>query len=231
METGEFKYGKSGDGFKPQAEVLLSDIRQTFWVIIERNGTTREFRFDDLYKRMSELTLNSTVPEDIRTGFDTARNLYLYSWFVYRFLTVAELQAYAAFEYALGKRIENESAGRVRGLNNRFDFAIKKGWLRAEGVRRYQQSAKRRKEFAEEQEQLYKDYLKHEDGWRSPDSRTEAEHAAEYLQNLKSGIPKLRNSIAHGNPMLHGRAGLTLEICCDLINQLFPEKANVQSVA
>jgi hypothetical protein len=226
METSEFKYGKNGDEFKPLNEVLLSDIRQTFWAIIQHDGTTRKICFDDLYKRMAELSLNSTVPEDVRTSFDTARNLYLYSWFVYRFLTVAELQVYTALEYALGKRIEIENIGRIRGLDNRFTFAIQKGWLRAEGVRRYQKAAKRRKEFAEEQGRLFKDGLRPEIDWRNPDTRTDAEHASDYLKNLKVGIPKLRNSIAHGEPMLDNRTALTVEICCDLINQLFPEKAD-----
>ncbi|HEY2329989.1 MAG TPA: hypothetical protein VGI63_09285 [Verrucomicrobiae bacterium] len=224
METGEFKFGKNGDEFKPFGEVLLSDVRQTFWVKIQPDGSTRPFQFDDLHKRMAVLVLNSTAPEDVRTGFDTARNLYLYSWFVYRFLTVAELQVYAAFEYALGKRIEIENVGRIHGLNKRFDFAVGKGWLQAEGIRRFQMSAKRRGKYAEEQERLYKKYLKPIGGWQNLDSKTEAEHASEYLHHLKIGIPKLRNSIAHGEPMLDGGTVLTIEICCDLINQLFPEK-------
>ena len=223
MENSGFKYGKNGDEFKPLNEMLLSDVRQTFWVKIQPDGSTREFRFDDLHKRVAELVLNSTVPEDVRTGFDTARNLYLYSWFVYRFLTVAELQAYAAFEYALGKRIEVENIGHVRGLKRRFDFAIQKGWLRADGVRRYRRSAKRRKEFIEEQERFHREYLKLEVSRQNPTLKTEDEYASDYLEGLKSAIPHLRNSIAHGTPMLAGGTVVTIEICCDLINQLFPE--------
>jgi hypothetical protein len=223
MENSEFKYGKNGDEFKPLNEMLLSDVRQTFWVKIQPDGSTREFRFDDLHKRVAELVLNSTVPEDVRTSFDTARNLYLYSWFVYRFLTVAELQAYAAFEYALGKRIEVENIGHIHGLKRRFDFAIQKGWLRADGVRRYQRSAKRRKEFIEEQEQFHREYLKLEVGSQKPTFKTEDEYAFDYLEGLKSAFPHLRNSIAHGTPKLAGGTVVTIEICCDLINQLFPE--------
>ena len=222
--TDELKYGTTGDGFKPLAEVMLPDVRQQFWARLQSDGTFRNVQLEDLHKRMSELTLNSTVAEEVRTGFDTARNLFLYSWFVNRFLTVAELQAYAALEFALGKRIAIEKAGHVRGLSRRFDLAVQKGWIRAEGVRRYRQVATHRKEYAKEQEQLFKEFLKAEDDWRNLDTRTEAEHASDYLRNLKDGIPRLRNSMAHGEPMLHGGAALTLEICCDLINQLFPEK-------
>ncbi len=222
----EFKYGKNGDEFKPLAEVLLSDVRQTFWVRLQSDGTSRGVQLEDLHKRMSELNLNSTVPEDVRTGFDTARNLLLYSWFVYRFQTVAELQAYATLEFALGKRLQAEGSGHIKNLSPRLNHAVQKGWLRADGVRIYRQKSESRRRYAEEQEQFFKEFLKNEKGWQSPDPRTEAEHAADYLRNLTGGIPKLRNSVAHGNPMLHGGAALTLEICRDLINQLFPEKSS-----
>ena len=73
---------------------------------ISLDGTTRGSQLDDLHEQMSELKLNSAVPKDVCTGFDTARNLFLYSWLVYRSETVAEiLQAYATLELALGKAI------------------------------------------------------------------------------------------------------------------------------
>ncbi|HYG35621.1 MAG TPA: hypothetical protein VEC99_12595 [Clostridia bacterium] len=219
----EFKYGTNGDGFKPLAEVLLSDVRQTFWARFQADGTSRGIQLEDLHKRMSELNLNSTVPEAVRTGFDTARNLFLYSWFVYRFQTVAELQAYATLEFALGKRLEAEGAGHIKNLSPRLNFAVDKGWLRADGVRVYQQKAESRKRYAEGQAKFFREFLKHENGWQDPDPQTEAGRAADYLRNLTGGIPKLRNSVAHGTPMLRGGTALTLEICCDLINQLFPE--------
>lgn len=226
----EFQYGTNGDGFKPFAEVSLSDVRQGFRVRILPDGSTRGIQLEDLHKRMSELKLNSSVPDDVRTGFDTSRNLFLYSWFVYRFQTVAELQAYATLELALGKRLKAEGSGRIKNLSPRLKFAVQKGWLRASGVRIYQQKSESRKRYAEEQEKFFSEFLKHEQGWQNPDPRSEEQHAADYLQNLIGGIPKLRNSVAHGNPMLHGGSALTLEICCDLINQLFPEKIGNEAV-
>ena len=210
--------------FKSLDEVLLSDVRQKSWAIIEHNGVIREARFKDLHKRMVGLTLNSTVPEDVRTGFDTARNLFLYSWFVYRFLPVAELQAHATLEYALGRRIAIEKAGRVNGLNKRFNLAVQRGWLRGEEIRRYQKMAVRRKEYEEYQKRFFKEMFRTGGEWLNPDTRSETEHAFAYLQSLNKTMPKLRNWVAHGTPMLNGGAALTLEICCDLINQLFPRK-------
>ncbi|HLP76819.1 MAG TPA: hypothetical protein VK327_07860, partial [Candidatus Paceibacterota bacterium] len=99
-----------------------------------------------------------------------------------------------------------------------------------DGVRIYRQKSESRRRYAEEQERFFSEFLKHENGWQNPDPRSEEQRAADYLQNLIGGIPKLRNSVAHGNPMLHGGSSLTLEICCDLINQLFPEKIGNESV-
>jgi len=45
--------------------------------------------------------LNDTVPEKIREHFETTKNLLLYSWFVYRFIPVAEFHAATTLEYAL----------------------------------------------------------------------------------------------------------------------------------
>ena len=220
----QLKYGTTGDEFKPLAEITLPDVRQKAWVLIQPNGT-RNIQLQDLHEEVSRLNLNSTVPEGVRTGFDTARSLFVYSWFVYRFQTVAELQAYATLEFALGKRLELEGAGHIQNLSNRLNCAVSRGWLRAEGIRIYRQTAEQRKRHAESQEQFFTEFLKHEKGWQNPDPRTESEHAADYLRNLTGGIPRLRNPVAHGRPMLHSGAALTLEICCDLINQLFPEKS------
>jgi hypothetical protein len=38
---------------------------------------------------IAALTLNITMPEEVAIQFETARNLYLYAWYVYRFHMVA----------------------------------------------------------------------------------------------------------------------------------------------
>jgi hypothetical protein len=37
------------------------------------------------YARLAEIKLNEAAPQDVRQLFETAKNLSLYSWFVYRF--------------------------------------------------------------------------------------------------------------------------------------------------
>ncbi|HEY1174439.1 MAG TPA: hypothetical protein VGH19_23945 [Verrucomicrobiae bacterium] len=220
-----FGYGTNGDEFKPLAEVLLSDVRQTYWVKIRADGSTHGLQLEDFHQQMSDLNLNPDVPEDVCTGFDTARNLYLYSWFAYRFQTVAELQACATLELALGKRIESECTKKVKNLGPRLLFAFEKGWLKSDQIRVYQRSSENRKRHTS----LFDEVLQQDNELQTSTPAWEEEkHAAEYLEKLIEAIPSLRNVVAHGNPMLHGGSVTVLEICCDLINQLFPQKIESQ---
>ena len=55
-----------------------------------RTGLIRQSNLKDQYAVVGSFLLNSTVPEDIAIQFETAKNLYLYAWFVFRFYPVAE---------------------------------------------------------------------------------------------------------------------------------------------
>jgi hypothetical protein len=222
-KPAELKYGTTGDAFKPLAEMMLPDVRQQCWGRLQPDGTIRKIQLEDLYNRMGGLVLNPTVPEDVRTGFDTARNLFLYSWFVYRFQTVAALQAYAALDFALGKRIENERTGKCHGLARRLELAVQKGWLCAEGIRIFQRAAACRTDYDATSGRMLREYLAEQGIVLNENRKTETEHARDYLADLKKGVPQLRNSMAHGKPLLGAGAVVAIEICCDFINQLFPE--------
>jgi len=50
-----------------------------------------------------------------------------------------------------------------------------------------------------------------------------------YAQAITEAIPKLRNELAHGSEMLTPNAYVTLEVCCDLINQLFASPTTTAS--
>lgn len=53
------------------------------------------------HAEIADLVLAPSVPERTRIAFDTARNLYLYAWHVYRFYPAAEMQALSALEAGL----------------------------------------------------------------------------------------------------------------------------------
>ncbi len=75
--------------------------------------------------------MNETVPEPVRKQFDLALNLYLYHWFVYDFVTLAEQQVYAALEAALRHRYRQElgDPSAKAMLKKLLDYAIEKRWL------------------------------------------------------------------------------------------------------
>ena len=50
---------------------------------------------EEHYRDVAAIQLSEQVPEEIRDQFDTVRNLYLYSWYVYDFTVAADQYAYA----------------------------------------------------------------------------------------------------------------------------------------
>jgi hypothetical protein len=85
------------------------DPRNTMFVRIDRtNGTARPIELADHHEQISAYALHAGVPQEIVLQFETARNVYLYAWFVYRFYPVAEHQCLACLELALRERLKEE---------------------------------------------------------------------------------------------------------------------------
>ena len=59
---------------------------------------------EEMHQLLDDIVLNDEVPDDVYQLFETAKNLSLYSWFMYRFHQVAELMSYTALEMALRHR-------------------------------------------------------------------------------------------------------------------------------
>lgn len=111
------------------------------------------------HQLMANLRLHSNVPEQVRMAFDTARNLYLYAWNVYRFYAVAEAQALVTLEAGLREVMPHrlplkyqkpkQERAMLFGLLN---HAIDIGLIRNEGFSRWHheaaQSARQRSDLA-----------------------------------------------------------------------------------
>src|SRR5688572_27292016 len=67
-------------------------------------GQHRPLTLEDHYGAVCDLTTHPGVPEHVKIQFETAKNLYLYAWHVYRFFAVAEHQALTCLELALRER-------------------------------------------------------------------------------------------------------------------------------
>lgn len=120
---------------KPIDKYGHPDPRWEHHVVVESQDPFR-FHFsnvNDLYEQIAKFKLHDTVPEKVRAQFDLALNLYLYHWFVYDFVTLAEQQAYSAMEAALKYRYREDigDPSAKATLAPLLDHALKKGWLNA----------------------------------------------------------------------------------------------------
>jgi hypothetical protein len=87
---------------KPRDEVLLPDVRYRNTVNLDHStAEVSEMTIDTIYEELGNIRLNETVPEAVRSHFEIARNLLVYSWFVYSFNVVAGMQAFASLEMAV----------------------------------------------------------------------------------------------------------------------------------
>jgi hypothetical protein len=100
----------------------------------ERAGHIRPIGAADLHNEVNVIELNSSVPADIRYQFDVARNAYLYSWFFYDLVILAEEHSYIVLEMALRHRAKSEGLARNATLKPYLQLAIKRGWLRKEDL-------------------------------------------------------------------------------------------------
>ena len=212
-------YGTTDGVLKPLNEALLPDPRFKFFAI-GTDDFMRPFELADLHERINLSKLDAVVPETVRRQFETAKNLMLYSWFVFEFHTMAELHAYASLEFALRTRFPDAKQKRRRKgrevmvpltLGPLLQIAVKKGVIVAETLPAWE-----RAKFVSECFQ--KRY-----NFQGGAQRT----SAEWLQHVIEYIPNFRNTLAHGNPQLYLEASFRqLETCADLINQIFSPPAN-----
>jgi hypothetical protein len=173
------------------------------------------------YERIVELALNPVVPPEIIVHFDTARNLLLYGWHVYRFVEVAKMQAFGSVEMALRVRLNEfpvltrKRGKRQRGVGNTLcpmlERAIDLKLVVDDGFREIQR-----------QDEMWRMDAELRAGATGEILPARPPRSQYYVNMLARNFPSLRNELAHGSKILAGGGGLVLEICCDLINQLFP---------
>ncbi len=213
------KYGTTCGVLKPLDQVTLPDSRFEHEHLFVNRGEPGPFQLADLHERLTKWPLVPSVPEKIRVQFETARNLMLYTWFVFEFQTVAEMQAYATLELALRERLGNptrEIITKERGeivktkiisimLSELLAMALKDGLIVPEKLPSFEWVKQRREWFA--------NFYGHPH---------ETITAADWFEFVKSHIPKSRNYLAHGNTKLWWTESFSqLELCGDIINHLF----------
>ena len=130
---------------------------------------------------------------------------------------VAELQAYSSVEFALKEKVKlcNITNKRSSGLKNLLNIANEEGWIKDKGFSNYMKAKK------EKQKNMTVDCLSD-----NKVNQKENKELQEYCNIICRSFPFLRNEIAHGSAYLNmpANALFTLELCADIINQLFQEK-------
>jgi hypothetical protein len=154
----------------------------------------------DIYAVAEETKLHNGVPEDIRSHFETARNLFVYSWFFYPFNVAAQLHAFITAKFTLRTK-----AGRFRSKKTfrpLLQRALAEGWISDKGFSGFESWRLRGMN-------------------RALRDQHESAEVTSYSQTLVEVLPSMRNDLTHGSTTLHYRGDEYLGICAELINQLF----------
>jgi hypothetical protein len=185
---------------KSLQELLEPDVRSTVMVFQNvKTGVTRNISIGDLHRSAAAAKLKDYVSPEIRSHFATAQNLSVFGWFVYRFHPVAELHALSSLEFALREKIKPTSF-KERRFKTMFKFAVENNWIED---KRFEYVPQRRRTAREYRINGTTKSLPSFSHW-----------LAEYL-------PDRRNDPAHGSNSIMGESWKILDICADLINQIF----------
>ena len=185
----------------------------------------------DMHEVAAKLALNQSVPEDIAVQFETSKNVYLYSWFVYRFYPVARLHALTVLELALRNRFEAELPDSYRGFKGRttlkkmIQYGKDVGVLQNEAFESHRHRAEvraRTRHFFEMVEYMSNNDIETMEVDESKIEITDEDRAFDTLGMLIDSLPAIRNLHAHGSTHLDNDAYTTLKIVSEIINQLWP---------
>lgn len=97
--------------FRSPSNIFDPDPRSTGFEILGEQGF-RSMTLQDQHDAVAQITLHERVPREIVVKFETARNLNLFSWFVYRFHSAAVSHCHECLELALRTRFKEELLAR-----------------------------------------------------------------------------------------------------------------------
>jgi len=221
------------EGLRPAAFVCEPDPRSTMFAVVDlKTGAARNVELGDHHGMIAALTLHAGVPQEVAQHFETARNLYLYAWFVYRFYPIAEQQGFACLELALRDRLKSEIAAGVMGkrptLRPLLKYAVEHGLIRNEGFEIWRNRGainSRARVEMEKIREMTENNLERITWDESEVEVTEEDLRWDYAAMLVDVLPRLRNEYAHGSTNLHNLALMSMRIVCETINQLYPAPA------
>ena len=174
----------------------------------------------DHHKDIDAIRMTSAVPGSIREEFETTRNLYLYSWYVYEFTAAAIPHALALVEKAIKEKCLRSEVKRPKhqGLRGLLKLSMREGWLT-------------NADFPLALEFTRHEMVDPEDVESLPTIRPVPVYkptGTEFCERLVKTLPDVRNLSAHGEAGLGFPASALhiIEICACVANALFrnPDK-------
>lgn len=121
---------------KAHNEITEPDERNSFFV----DENLRPLTLERIHNEVSKITLNISVPDEIRNHFAQALNLAVYSWFHYQFHVTADFMCMVSVEYALKVKSKKKSS-----FKQLIALAVNEGWITDDGfgVARRRKSSER----------------------------------------------------------------------------------------
>jgi hypothetical protein len=114
------------DFLRSPKNILDPDPRSSGFYVLGKQGL-RSKTLDDQHEAVAEVVVHDGVPADVIVKFETAKNLSLFSWFVYRFHSAARSHAYECLELALKVRFKDELYAQMeRKRRERHDSECKR---------------------------------------------------------------------------------------------------------
>jgi hypothetical protein len=95
------------DFLRSPAKIFDADPRSSGFDVLGNHGL-RAKTLEDHYEAVAQIAVHAGVPREVVVKFETAKNLNLFSWFVYRFHSAARSHAYECLELALRIRFKDE---------------------------------------------------------------------------------------------------------------------------
>ena len=210
---------------------LEPDARACSTGAIRADGTASMVTLEDRHAAVSGFDLTLAVPLNIRVHFETAKNLYLYAWFVYRFYPVAEQQALVTLEFGLRERLAmlypdlyGPNSKWIPSLFRMLEAAREDGLISNTGMRVTERWAMRRardRVSGDATRRLVEsdaEFIEFDPDNAVPEPQDYSDDA---LSIFMETLPAIRNTYAHGSAMLHPTVLGTFEIVTDLVNQLY----------
>ena len=200
-------------------EIFEPDPRSTSFVKLDATGQHSK-TIGDHHKQIAAVRMAGRVPEEIRAEFDTVRNLYLYSWYVYEFTVPATLCAHALIEKTVKEKCSRSGVElpKRKGLRNLLKLSIDQGWLT-------------NTDFELALELTRQEIVPPMDPNRLPVPRSAPLYAptgTDFCEHLAESLPGIRNMGAHGEAGLGlpSTALHSLEICACIANALFRDSGD-----